>query len=195
MNLRETGSVKILDVALMRLPSCKPIITAAVGLDRNLNELFEDTKQLLQGGLTRAVFIFKIYENEHAAPVNPPWKMSREGFQVDEVLAYHRIHDISLVGKLSADLYLWSSESPSPPHYPLWTFHCGHNTPEQPGIFNNTFSPLLDKDNHLRFLGGSYALPIKRLQENLQMAIECEAYSRACDCIYQNHVFSDMNRN
>lgn len=70
MNPKETGSVKIPDVALMPLPSCKPIITAAAGLDRTLNALFEDTKQLLQGGLTRAFFILKIYENEHATPVN-----------------------------------------------------------------------------------------------------------------------------
>ena len=109
VNLRETGSVKISDAALMRLSSCKPIINAAVGLGRTLNELFEDTNQLLQGGLTRAVFILKIYENEPAAPVNPPWDTSRESFQVDEVLAYYRIHDIPLVGKLSVGLYLWFS--------------------------------------------------------------------------------------
>ena len=87
--------MKISDAALMRLSSCKPIINAAVGLGRTLNELFEDTNQLLQGGLTRAVFILKIYENEPAAPVNPPWDTSRESFQVDDVLAYYRIHAVS----------------------------------------------------------------------------------------------------
>ena len=191
VNLRNTGSVKIPDVALVQLPSSKPIITALVGHDRNLDELFGDAELLLQNVHMRGVFILKIYESERPAPIKPPWDMSMdmEESHIEEVLVYYRTHNIPLVGKLSADLYLWSSESSIPLLHPLWSFQCGHDTPEQLGTLNSIDNPLPDTNTHLKILDGSYALPIENLQKNLQMAIESEAYDRACDCINENHFF------
>lgn len=181
--------MKIPDIVLLGLFPSKPIITALVGYDRTLGELFGDAKLLLQNVDTRAVFILKIYESERPAPTKPPRDMSMDmrRSQIEEVLDYNRRHNIPLVGKLLVDLYLWSSESPIPPHYPLWSFQCGHDTPEQPGTFINIDHPLLDTNTHLKILDGSYALPLEGFQEELQMAIESETYKRACDCIYENH--------
>lgn len=191
MNLRDTGSVKIPDVALVQLPATEPIITALVGHDRTLDELFGDAKQLLQNAHMRGVFVLKIYEGERPALIKHPWDMSMgmEKYRIEEVLVYYRTHNIPLVGKLSADLYLWSSESSIPPRHPLWSFQCGHDTPEQPGTLNSIENPLLDTNTHLKILDGSYALPTESLQNELRMAIESEAYGRAWDCIYENKFF------
>lgn len=191
MNLRDTGSVKIPDVALVQLPSCKPIITVLVGHDRTLGELFGDAKQLLQNVHMRGVFVLKIYESERPTLIKPPWDMSMgmEESQIEEVLVYYHTHNIPLVGKLSVDLYLWSSESSIPPCHPLWSFQCGHDTLGQPGNLNSIKNPLLDMNTHLKILDGSYALPMEHLQGELRMAIESEAYDRARDCVNDDHFF------
>ena len=188
--LRKTSSRKIPDVALMQ-SVFEPTLTVLVGHDRTLDELFEEAKQLFLNRHMRAVFILKIYESERPAPVKPPWYMSMDKeSQIDELMAYHRTLNNSLVGKLSVELYLWSCErSPIPPRYPLWSFQCGHDTPEQPGTFNNVGNPLLDTNNRLKVLGRSYDLPIESLQFRLQMAILREEYNRAFDCIYERNFY------
>lgn len=190
--LRKGNSRKIPDVTLIQ-SFYKPTLTVLVGHERTLDELFEDAKQLLLDGHVRGVFILKIHESERPAPVKPPWYMSMDKkSQIDELLAYHRTLNIPLVGKLSVDLYLWSCErSPFPPRYPLWSFQCGHDTPEQPGTFNNVDNPLLDTNNCLKILGRSYALPMETLQDDLRMEIQVEEYHRAFHCIYGNNFSSE----
>lgn len=115
-----SSSVNHRDVTLSD-PLYKPTITAEVGLDNTLAELFEDARETLQYGQVKAVFILKIHEDSHAMPVRPPWDLAtveqlrRDNKLVDELISYNRANNVRLVGNLSAHLYLWSSESPNPP--------------------------------------------------------------------------------
>jgi hypothetical protein len=193
----ESADTKVPDAALGNSKLVRPIIALEIGLTEPLEELFNDARRLLQGsrGHTQAVILIKIYEEGRGRPVGPPWGLDKQ--KLSEMLGYdsltqivigwHREKNTPLIGELTAHLYLWSSERKHPPPHPLWTFKCGLNTPEQDGAFaTNLRNPLLNKDNHLKILGGVFSLPIKKLEQALRLAIGREEKMRAMKIIKSN---------
>jgi hypothetical protein len=86
------------------------------------------------------------------------------------VINWHRDNNTSLVGQLTAPLYLGPLERKNP------LIGSGSssapNTPKQNDVFTtNPWNPLLDKNDHLKILGSVFPLPVEKPKQPLRIVM------------------------
>jgi hypothetical protein len=193
------GSIKVPDVVLTNFNKIAPVIAVEVGLTESLEELFNDARRLLEGSdrQTQLIILVKLYESGRTSnPDGRPWgidptelrgRMAKRSFArlfAKELINWYQEKNIRLVGDFTADMYFWAKERIHQPPKPIWHFEFGRNISEQSGKFSsNLQKSLLDREKNLKILGGTFPLPIKKLEDTLRTAIAKEELKRACHII------------